>query len=61
MSEIDFKIPMKEWLKNASEICLTKIEATVLFQTFKIYEGDLPESTLSIKIDMNLLQIIKIL
>ena len=52
---------MKEWLKNASEIGLTKTEATVLFQTFKIYEGDLPESTLSIKIDMNLLQIIKIL
>ena len=40
---------MKEWLKNASEICLTKIEATVLFQTFKIYEWDLPESTSSIK------------
>ena len=49
MSEIDFKIPMKEWLKNASEIGLTKTEATVLFQTFKIYEGDLPESSSSTK------------
>jgi TBCC domain-containing protein 1 len=49
LSEIDFKIPMKEWLKNAMEIGLTKVEATVLFQTFKIYEGDQPESQPSTK------------
>ena len=49
LSEIDFKIPMKEWLKNATEIGLTKTEATVLFQTFKIYEGDQPENTPSTK------------
>ena len=49
MSEIDFKIPMKEWLKNAAEIGLTKTEATVLFQTFKIYEGDLQENSASTK------------
>ena len=40
LSEIDFKIPMKEWLKNATEIGLSKTEAIVLFQTFKIYESD---------------------
>ena len=40
LSEIDFKIPLKEWLKNAMEIGLSKTEATVLFQTFKIFEGD---------------------
>ena len=49
LSEIDFKIPMKEWLKNATEIGLSKTEATVLFQTFKIYEGDHPENPLSTK------------
>ena len=49
LSEIDFKIPMKEWIKNATEIGLTKTEATVLFQTFKIYEGDLPENPPSTK------------
>ena len=49
LSEIDFKIPMKEWIKNATEIDLTKTEATVLFQTFKIYEGDLPENPPSTK------------
>ena len=31
------------------EIGLTKVEATVLFQTFKIYEGDQPESQPSTK------------
>ena len=49
LSEIDFKIPMKEWLKNAMEIGLTKTEATVLFQTFKIYEGDQLENQPSTK------------
>ena len=49
LSEIDFKIPLKEWLKNATEIGLSKTEATVLFQTFKIYEGDHPENPLSTK------------
>ena len=45
LSEIDFKISMKEWLKNAMEIGLTKTEATVLFQTFKIFEDDLPDNS----------------
>ena len=49
LSEIDFKIPMKEWIKNATEIGLTKTEATVLFNTFKIYEGDLPDGLPSTK------------
>ena len=49
LSEIDFKIPMKEWIKNATELGLTKTEATVLFQTFKIYEGDLPDNPPSTK------------
>ena len=49
LSEIDFRIPMKEWLKNATEIGLSKIEATALFQTFKIYEGELPENPPSTK------------
>ena len=49
LSEIDFRIPMKEWIKNATEIGLSKIEATVLFQTFKIYEGELPENPTSTK------------
>ena len=40
LSEIDFKIPMKEWLKNSTELGLSKTEAIVLFQTFKIYESD---------------------
>ena len=43
LSEIDFKIPMKELLKNATEIGLTKTEAQILFQTFKIYESDQPD------------------
>ena len=43
LSEIDFKIPMKEWLKNATEIGLSKTEAIILFQTFKIYESDQPD------------------
>ena len=45
LSEIDFKISMKEWLKNAIEIGLSKTEATILFQTFKIYEDDLPDNS----------------
>ena len=49
LSEIDFKIPMKEWIKNATEIGLTKTEATVLFHTFKIYESDMPDSPPSTK------------
>ena len=49
LSEIDFRIPMKEWLKSATEIGLSKIEATVLFQTFKIYEGETPENPPSTK------------
>ena len=49
LSEIDFKIPMKEWIKNATEVGITKTEATILFQTFKIYEGDQPESTSTTK------------
>ena len=44
LSEIDFKIPLKEWLKNATEIGLSKTEALTLFQTFKIYESDQPET-----------------
>ena len=43
LSEIDFKIPLKEWIKNATEIGLSKTEAVTLFQTFKIYESDQPE------------------
>ena len=43
LSEIDFKISMKEWLKNAIELGLSKIEATILFQTFKIFESDQPD------------------
>ena len=42
-SEIDFKIPMKEWLKQSAEIGLSKLESAILFQTFKIYESDLHE------------------
>ena len=42
-SEIDFKIPMKEWIKQATDIGLSKLEAAILFQTFKIYESDLHE------------------
>ena len=34
LSEIDFKISMKEWLKNAIELGLSKIEATILFFSF---------------------------
>ena len=49
LSEIDFKISMKEWLKNATEIGLTKTEATVLFHTFKIYESDMPDNPPSTK------------
>ena len=49
LSEIDFKISMKEWLKNAIEIGLTKTEATVLFHTFKIYESDMPDNPPSTK------------
>ena len=43
LSEIDFKIPLKEWLKNATELGLNKTEAAILFQTFKIYENDQPD------------------
>ena len=44
---------MKEWIKNATEIGLIKTEEIVLFQTFKIYEGNLPDNALQQKIDMN--------
>lgn len=39
-SEIDYKISLKEWIKVASDIGLTKTEANILFQTYKIFEGE---------------------
>ena len=40
ISEIDFKISLKEWIQRAIETGLTETEATVLFQTFKMFDVD---------------------
>lgn len=40
LSEIDFKISLKEWKTRAMEIGLTETEANVLFQTYKVFDCD---------------------
>lgn len=47
LSEIDFKISIKEWLQRASETGLTETEANVLFQTFKVFENESETSTIN--------------
>lgn len=40
LSEIDFKISIKEWLQRAGDSGLTETEANILFQTFKVFDNE---------------------
>ena len=47
ISEIDFKISLKEWIQRAKECGLSESEASILFQTFKVFDTENNEYTSS--------------